>query len=367
MDTLNPNISRFAAELRNRAEMLTSLCENDYMLESFENLLNCSIKTVNNGGKIILCGNGGFAAIAQHTASELVGKLHSKRNPIPAIVLGTDMAVLTCIANDFGYERIFSRELEAIGAENDLLIVLTTSGKSKNILQVLSQAKEQRILSYAFTGRNCSGLCRELGASAIEISSNEPEAIQDITMILLHILCNQVESQLFNKLSLESKSLWQTIIEVGRKNSVSTLILDRDGVVNRILPNEYILDEADLLMNDDFLSMASVLKNTFAYIFIVTNQACIGKGKADKSQVDKINSCICKSILEAGGRVDAIYTCPDADSSSPLRKPNVGIAEMILKEFPNIDFSKSILVGDSFSDELFAKRLGAMYFNIFNV
>lgn len=367
MAQMYSNISHFKASCQNRAEMLISLCEDDCMLESFENLINCSTHTINNGGKIILCGNGGFAAIAQHTASELVGKLHSKRNPIPAIVLGTDMAVLTCIANDFGYERIFSRQLEAIGKENDMLIVLTSSGKSKNILQVLSQAKEQRIHSYAFTGNNCSDLCRELGASAIEILTNETEAIQDITMILLHILCNQIEQRLFDNLTSESKSIWQTVIEAGRENNMSTLILDRDGVVNHILPNDYIVTESDLLINEDFLSFVPVLKDAFTRIFIVTNQACIGKGIAEKAEVDKINSCIRNLVYEAGGRIDEIYTCPDADSTSLLRKPNVGLAEIILKDFPDVDFSKSIMVGDSYSDELFAKRLGAMYFNIYNI
>lgn len=367
MDRTSSNISRFKAVLKNRAEMLISLCEDVSMFNYFERLLNDCVHTINNGGKIILCGNGGFAAIAQHMASELVGKLHTKRNPIPALVLGTDMAVLTCIANDFGYERIFSRQLEAVGKENDTLIALTTSGKSKNILQALSQAKAQRIHSYAITGKNSSGLCKELGASVIEILTNETETIQDITMILLHILCNQIERRLFDKLTSESKSIWNNIIDVGRKNSVSTLILDRDGVVNHILPNDYIVNESGILMNEDFLSIASVLKNTFTRIIIVTNQACIGKGIAEKKQVDQLNSLILKSIHEAGGRIDAIYTCPDADPSSFLRKPNVGFAEIILKDFPDVDFSKSMMVGDSYSDELFAERLGAMYFNIYNI
>lgn len=361
------NISRLTAGLQNRVKMLTSLCDDRCMLESFENLLNSCIQAIYNGGKIILCGNGGFAALAQHTASELVGKLHVKRNPIPAVALGTDVAVLTCIANDFGYERIFSRQLEAIGKENDALIVLTTSGKSKNILQVLSQAKEQKIKSYAFTGKNCSDLCKELGASVIEILTDETEAIQDIAMIMLHILCDLIEKHLFGKLSQESKSIWHTIIEIGQKYHTPTLILDRDGVVNHILPNDYIVNDSDLLINEDFLSIAPVLKNTFNRIFIVTNQACIGKGTAEKTQVDRINSLICKSIHEAGGRIDAVYTCPDADTSSLMRKPNVGIADIIMNEFPEVDFSKSIMVGDSYSDELFAKRLGAMYYNIYNV
>ena len=361
------NISRLTAGLHSRAKVLTSLCEDWCTIESFENLIKSCIRAINNGGKIILCGNGGFAAIAQHTASELVGKLHAKRTPIPAVALGTDIAVLTCIANDFGYERIFSRQLEAIGKENDTLIALSTSGKSKNILQVLSQAKEQRIHSYAFTGNNCSGLCKELGASVIEILTNETDEVQDITMIMLHMLCDQIERISLGELTQESKSIWHTIIETAQKYSAPTLILDRDGVVNHILPNDYIVTDSDLLLNEDFLSVAPVLKNTFKRIFIVTNQACIGKGTAQKTQIDRINSSICKSIHEAGGRIDAVYTCPDADSSSLNRKPNIGITEIILKDFPDVDFSKSIMVGDSYSDELFAERLGAMYFNICNI
>lgn len=361
------DISRFTTGLQSRAEMLISLRDNIHILTAFESLYDCCTHSICGGGKIIICGNGGFAAIAQHTASELVGKLHIKRNPIPAIALGTDVSVLTCIANDFGYERIFSRQLEAYGNENDVLITLSTSGKSKNILQALSQASKQGIKSVAFTGYQSSSLCKELGADVIEVPSSETEAIQDATMVILHLLCSQIEFQINEKYENDSKTVWSTIIDASKNGYNSALILDRDGVVNHLLPNDYISNDSDLSLNADFLSVASSLRGSFKRLLIVTNQACIGKGSVSEDKVRRINSLILKTIGDAGGKIDDIYTCADADASSINRKPNIGLADIILKDYPDIDFTKSIVVGDSFSDELFAKRLGAMYFNIYNI
>lgn len=360
------DISLIKAGIQSRAEILISLREDLSVMSELESLLVNCLDTLHKGGKIILCGNGGFAALAQHTASELVGKLHTKRSPIPAIALGTDLSVLTCIANDFGFERIFSRQLESTGDKDDVLIALSTSGKSKNILQVLSQAKEQNIKSFSFVGKSCGELCRELGSTVIEMPTNETEAVQDLTMILLHQICGCLEAD-WNKRNSSKSNFWEQIINVGKEKGATTLILDRDGVVNHLLPNEYVLDEASLSLNEDFLNAAKSLSNTFEHILIVSNQACIGKGYVSSETIERINLSILQSIKKFGGRVDSVYVCPDANSNSLIRKPNIGISEKILADFPTVDFHKTIVVGDSYSDELFAQRLGSMYFNLKNI
>ena len=104
------------------------------------------------GGKILLCGNGGSAADAQHLSAEFLVRLDPKRNrtPIPAISLATDISTITACSNDFTFDRIFSRNLEALGSRNDILIAISTSGKSKNIIEALKVAKKKKILSVGF-------------------------------------------------------------------------------------------------------------------------------------------------------------------------------------------------------------------------
>lgn len=360
------DIGLFKTGLRSRAEIIVSLHEDSGVVEALEGLFGSCRDSIARGGKIIFCGNGGFAAIAQHTVAELVGKLHAKRRPIPAVALGTDMSVLTCVANDFGFEQVFSRELEAIGAPGDIMIALSTSGKSKNILQALAQARRQHIESFAFVGRCCGDLARELGAGVIELPTNQTEIIQDLTMMLLHLLCEGIES---HRIAEEQKTenVWDSIIDVACREHLTTLLLDRDGVINHLVPNGYVTTADDLVLNADFLSVAKTLSSTFSHIVVVTNQACIGKGKATDEAIDAVNALIVKAIKNAGGRIDAVYVCADANADSPMRKPNTGLAEKILSDFPSINFQKAIMAGDSYSDELFARRLGSMYFNISNV
>lgn len=360
------DIGLIKAGIKSRAEMLISLHEDDCIISSVNKLMVKCVNSLNKGGKIIICGNGGFAAIAQHTASELVGKLHHKRTPISAVALGTDLAVLTCISNDFGYERIFSRQLEAIGCEKDLLIVLSTSGKSKNILQALSQAREQQIEAFAFVGKSCGGLAEELGASVIEIPTAETESVQDITMIILHQICSCIEAELLKGESVR-KNVWDTIITVSKDKGIKTLILDRDGVINHLLPNDYVLSKGSLSINNDFLTAAKSLAEIFEQIIIVSNQACVGKGIVSSDAIEEINSSIVQAIEQSGGRIDSSYICPDDNSDSPLRKPNIGVADQIINDYPMVDFHNAIVVGDSYSDELFAQRLGSMYFNVKNI
>ncbi len=367
MEHENPNIEGILAGLKTHANVLSSLLKEEDFLRGVESLLEKALLSINNDGKIMICGNGGFSAIAQHTASELMGKLRIKRNPIPAIALATDLSVLTCIANDFGFERIFSREVEALGKEGDLLIVLSTSGRSKNVLQALCQAREQKIPAFAFVGKGCGSLCCELGSNVIELPVSEPEMIQDLTMIILHLLCAEIEKKFINKNKESNRRFWKNIIEEAKTINSQILILDRDGVVNHLLPNDYVLNPKDLKMNEDFLFYCRALKDTFKYIFVVTNQTCLGKGKATWGEVDKINSIILNKVEEAGGKIDKFFISPDANPSSPLRKPNIGMKKLILEEFPELDLKNALVVGDSFSDEIFSNRLGAHYFNLKNI
>lgn len=148
-----------------------------------------------SGKKLLLCGNGGSAADAQHIAAEFVGRFLKDRRALPAIALTTDTSAMTAIANDYGFERIFSRQVEALGAAGDVLIAISTSGKSPNILAAADQAKAQKLSVIAFTGKGASPLDDRANITLAVPSSYTPH-IQQAHITLLHTMCELVERQL---------------------------------------------------------------------------------------------------------------------------------------------------------------------------
>ncbi|KGI55286.1 D-sedoheptulose 7-phosphate isomerase [Campylobacter sp. MIT 97-5078] len=151
-----------------------------------------------NGGKTLLAGNGGSAADAQHIAAEFVSRFYFDREGIPSIALTTDTSILTAIGNDYGYEKLFSRQVQAQGKKGDIFIGISTSGNSKNILEALQMCKEKGILSVGLTGLS-GGSMHELCDYCIKVPSNETPRIQEAHILIAHILCAIVEEELFGK------------------------------------------------------------------------------------------------------------------------------------------------------------------------
>ena len=163
--------------------------------------INKSIKLITNSikkkNKIFLCGNGGSAADAQHLAAEFLVRLnkHVKRGPIPALSLALDSSTLTACSNDFSFDNIFSRNLEALGNKNDVLIVISTSGNSKNILNVLKKAKDKKIKTIGFFGKN-GGRAKNKTDLPIFVDSTATARIQESHIFLGHFIFNEVEKNL---------------------------------------------------------------------------------------------------------------------------------------------------------------------------
>ncbi|MFH1622431.1 MAG: D-sedoheptulose 7-phosphate isomerase [Candidatus Omnitrophota bacterium] len=154
----------------------------------------CS-KTIQNGGKLIFCGNGGSAADSQHLAAELVVRFKKNRKSLPAIALTTNTSILTAIGNDFGFDMVFSRQLESQANKNDLLFAISTSGKSKNISEVVKKAKEIGMKTIAFTGENGKEFARACHLSFIAPSSDTAR-IQESHICVGHIICEIIEDTL---------------------------------------------------------------------------------------------------------------------------------------------------------------------------
>ena len=165
------------------------------LIDEIVKVTDVCIETLNNGGKIIFCGNGGSASDSQHLAAELVGRFMKNRKPIPAISINTDTSVLTSISNDFGYNYVFSKQIEALGNEKDTLFLLTTSGKSKNIIEAGNKAKEIGLSVISMSGNNIQEL-KEFSTIIISIPSNVPGIVQQAHITIGQLICMNIEDSL---------------------------------------------------------------------------------------------------------------------------------------------------------------------------
>jgi len=154
------------------------------------------IERINAGGKVVLFGNGGSAADAQHMAAELVGKFNIQRKAIPAIALTTNTSILTAIANDLGYELTFSRQVEALVNNQDVVIGISTSGRSKNVIEAILEAKKRGAVTIALTGADGGDLA-SIADITINVPSTSTPRIQEAHITICHILCDIVESSLY--------------------------------------------------------------------------------------------------------------------------------------------------------------------------
>ncbi|MBX0330721.1 SIS domain-containing protein [Oscillochloris sp. ZM17-4] len=146
------------------------------------------------GRTLFTCGNGGSATDAIHLAEELVGRYRATRRPFPAVCLNTDVGAITCIANDFGFEQVFARQLEALARPGDLLVLFSTSGGSPNILAALRAARALGVTSIAMLGKG-GGAARELADHALVVPSESSARIQEVHTLILHAICEELEGR----------------------------------------------------------------------------------------------------------------------------------------------------------------------------
>ncbi len=151
-----------------------------------------------NGGKLLIAGNGGSAADAQHIAGELLSRFAFDRDPLPAIALTTDSSVLTAVGNDYGFERVFERQIRALGRKGDVFLAISTSGCSRNVLSALHAARASGLTTVGFTGAS-TGTMRDCCDFILCVPSHETPLIQQIHVIAAHAICGIVESRLFGE------------------------------------------------------------------------------------------------------------------------------------------------------------------------
>jgi len=168
------------------------------VIENFEDdikqVAQVVLDTLKNGNKILICGNGGSAADAQHFAAELTGRYKTERVALPAIALTTDTSALTAIGNDYGYDRVFDRQFEALAQKNDLLIGISTSGNSQNIINAFKLAKKKSCTTIALSGRD-GGVMKSIADINLIVPSSDTPRIQEMHILFIHIICQIVDNQ----------------------------------------------------------------------------------------------------------------------------------------------------------------------------
>jgi D-sedoheptulose 7-phosphate isomerase len=184
------------SEIQKSFDQSANMILNSKSLEpSIKNSISLITKSLKNKKKIIIFGNGGSAADAQHMAGELIGRYLLKRNSLSAIALTTDSSILTALGNDYGFETIFSRQCEGLVKNGDIVIGISTSGNSKNVIKGISKSKDLGAKIISLTGNNTSKM-KKYSDIVINVSSNNTPRIQEVHRTIIHIICEQVEKNL---------------------------------------------------------------------------------------------------------------------------------------------------------------------------
>lgn len=181
--------------INEKKQLLDMLGETGY-LDTIEQVTQVMVDCLYAGNKIILAGNGGSAADAQHFAGEIVGRFLMDRKALPAISLCVDPSVMTCIGNDYGYEAVFERQLSGLGNAGDVIVAISTSGNSENLIQAVETAKQMGIHTVGLLGKT-GGKLKELCDYALVVPSNETPRIQEIHTFSVHLLCEYIEKRIF--------------------------------------------------------------------------------------------------------------------------------------------------------------------------
>lgn len=315
------------AEFEQSASVIKSL--DTASITDAAEIITTSLK---NGGKIIFMGNGGSAADAQHFAAELSGRYLMDRPAMAGIAL-SNVVPITAIGNDYGYEFVFKRQIESICNENDVVVGLSTSGNSENVILAMDAAKEIGATTISFTGNG--GKMKDIADLPVIINSNETPRIQEGYFVACHAICGMVERNI---------------------HGPKAIFIDRDDTIYDDVSYCSTPDDFDVF---DFVPDAISRLNKAGYmVIVITNQSGINRGYFDVETLNRIHDKMLKQISEGGGRIDDIFFCPHhPDENCSCRKPEIGMGIEAVKKY-GINVKESYMIGDSDRDMGFGERLG---------
>ncbi|MDC3305379.1 D-sedoheptulose 7-phosphate isomerase [Flavobacteriales bacterium] len=188
--------SRINKCIKSSLENYTRILQDDVLQESIQKIVTESIVAFRGDKKMLLCGNGGSASDAQHIAAELSGRFYTDRPPLYAEALHVNSSYMTAVANDYGYEATYARMIEAVGRKGDVIIGISTSGNSPNVVKAMRKAKELEMLTIGFTGES-GGKMKEICDIMICVPSDDTPRIQEAHILIGHIICQLIEEEMF--------------------------------------------------------------------------------------------------------------------------------------------------------------------------
>lgn len=190
------NIEIIKGQIKDSISVKEKILGDEKLLEMIENAADIITKSYESGGKLLLCGNGGSAGDAQHIAGEMVARFRLERKALSAIAFNTNSSVVTAIGNDYEYNYIFERQVEAFGREGDVLLSISTSGNSESVVRAINKAKEMNISTVSLLGKD-GGVCKGISDYAIIVPSDDTPRIQESHIMIGHIICDIVERRIY--------------------------------------------------------------------------------------------------------------------------------------------------------------------------
>lgn len=279
--------------------------------------------------KIFIMGNGESAATASHFACDLAKGSTEKDNSrkrFKVIALTDNVPILTAWANDTSYENIFLEQLKNLLDTGDVVIGISASGNSRNILKAIEYANTQEALTIGFTGFR-GGKLKSMIKECLIVPSHSMEQIEDVHLILQHLICS-----------------WLRMILSSR-----VVFLDRDGVICKDR-DDYVKSWDEFVWLPKAREALKRLNDNHHIAIVVTNQAGVSRGFSSRQAVEDIHCRMTKSVSEAGGRIERVYYCPHKpEDGCDCRKPKPGLFFQAARDF-SIDLKKSYLIGDKISD-----------------
>jgi D-sedoheptulose 7-phosphate isomerase len=308
--------------------------------------------------QVFLAGNGGSAATASHMANDFTwGLVQGGRRPLRAIALTDNVPTITAIANDSSYENVFSGQLDALGRPGDLLLAITGSGNSPNIVRAVNTARRLRMRTVALLGRG-GGKVRGMVHVAVVVASDDYGPIEDVHMIFDHLATAYLRAQLLPAARGEPEGSTSTIVALR-----PALFLDRDGVLvhdaDKVEPRR-ALDPLPASIQAIRLARAAGLR-----VFVISNQAIVARGIASEEEVRASHAALGQTLEREGATVDAFYFCPHHPNATvaayrvacECRKPRPGMLLEAARRW-DIDLSASVMIGDRLSDVAAGKLAG---------
>lgn len=340
--------SAVAEYLRAQAELL-----NDIDPAAIERLADILYSAWSQDNAVLVCGNGGSASIATHMACDLSKQtLLPGRRPLRAISLADNMAVVSAWANDAGFSRVFAEQVATHGRPGDVLLVLSCSGESDNIVEAISAARDAGMKVAALVGFG-GGAAEASADMTIHVRSRDYGAVESAFLVVEHCL-TQVLRERASVAADTSAS-----VEASAMRACPAVFVDRDGVINRNLPGG-VLSWEDFEFLPGALEGLAHLSREGYRVVVVTNQANVGRGLVTRARLDEIHRRMQDEIIRAGGRVTAVYCCEHLpEDGCACRKPAPGLLLQAASAL-GINLRETFFIGDHESDVQAAVAAGAM-------